>query len=301
MRELLIRQGLQEFLTCDLISPTLSSLCFEKELGKKEEIAVIKPSSLDQSILRMSLLPGLLNAVLHNFDRKNREISAFEIGQVHFKEGEHYRERLSAAILLTGNRSPYHFTEKGTPLDFFDLKGILESILEGASYHPSHLTSFHPGKQAAVYLGDSQIGVMGEVHPALLERIGIESSILFAQLDLEELMAQPKKPREVQPLPLYPGSERDWTLTLQKELSVQRIFEILQNFRSKLLKEVILLDLFESEKLGKGVKNVTFRFTYRSDSSTVEQQEVDREHQRMMEKVESKLKIDEPKNPSLEG
>ncbi len=294
VREKLIGAGLQEFLTCDLISPELSNLCLEKQLGEKEEIHVLKPSSVDQSILRMSLLPGMLQAVKHNFDRKNHNLSIFEVGRIHFKEGDGFQERLTAAILLTGKRSPHHFESKPGAVDFLDLKGILENLLtafdvKGAKFEPSRLKSFHPGKQATLSVGNLRLGVLGEIHPGRLERLGIEEQVLFAQIDLHDLMKVRGEDKKMTPLPQFPGSERDWTVTMQRDVPMGSFFEVLKAFPSKLLKEFSLLDLYESEKIGKDRKNVTFRFVYRNDRQTIEQSQVEKEHERLVHFVNERM------------
>lgn len=289
VREKLIAQGLQEFLTCDLISPKLSELCLEKQLGEKEEIKVLKPSSVDQSILRMSLLPGLLQSVKHNFDRKNRDLHAFELGRIHFKDQGRFKERLMAGILLTGKRRPHHWEQKAEDTDFFDLKGILENVIENSSYAPIRLKSFHPGKQASIHIGDIRLGVMGEVHPERLKRLDIEERVFFAQIDLHEWMATLKKEKKMSPLPQFPGSERDWTVTLHQDLPLGSVFDLIYAFPSKLLKNSSLLDIYESEKLGRNKKNVTFRFTYRDDRKTIEQPQVDKEHARLTHHIETQL------------
>lgn len=294
VRSKLIGAGLQEFLTCDLISPELAEIAVEKGLGEKEEIHVLQPSSVDQSILRTSLLPGMLQAVKHNFDRQNYHISAFEMGRVHFKNVEHFKERATAAILLTGKRRPHHFGVKPEDVDFFDLKGIIENLMEafiikGVKFNKSSLKSFHPGKQAELHVGDLRLGVLGEVHPDRLLRLGIEERVFFAQIDLHDLFEVKEGEKQMTPLPQYPGSDRDWTLSLKKELPIAKVFDAIESVPSKLLKETSLIDLYESEKLGPNQKNVTFRFLYRNDRQTVEQPQVDKEHERLKSEVTKKL------------
>ncbi len=294
-REQLIGSGLQEFLTCDLISPELSELSIEKNLGEKEEIHVLRPSSVDQSILRTSLLPGMLQAVKHNFDRQNENISAFEIGKIHFKDGDQFRERLTAAILLTGKRGPHHFETKVKEVDFFDLKGIIENLLEkfqisGESFEPTRLKSFHPGIQGAVLAKEIRLGVLGEIHPDRLKRLGIEKRVFYGQIDLHDLMNASGKEKKMTALPLFPGSDRDWTVTFHQDVPLGKVFDVIAAFPSKLLKEYYLLDLYESEKLGKDKKNVTFRFTYRSEKQTVEQPQVEKEHERLIVEVTKKFR-----------
>lgn len=294
VRERLIASGLQEFLTCDLISPELAELSLEKHLGEKEEIPVLKPSSVDQSILRTSLLPGMLQAVKHNFDRQNEDLAAFEIGRIHFKDGNEYHERLTAAILLTGKRRPYHWEQKTEETDFFDLKGILENLLEGFhiekhTFESSRLKSFHPGIQAEISVNDLRLGALGEVHPDRLKKLGIEKRVYFAQIDLHDLKKVKGKEKKMTSLPQFPGSDRDWTATFHRDIPLGKVFDVITVFPSKLLKGVKLLDVYESEKLGKDKKNITFRFTYRSDKQTVEQPQVEKEHTRLIEEIQKKF------------
>jgi|JI10StandDraft_1071094.scaffolds.fasta_scaffold12071_6 phenylalanyl-tRNA synthetase beta chain len=295
VRERLIASGLQEFITCDLISPELAELSLEKHLGEKEEIFVLKPSSIDQSILRSSLLPGMLQAVRHNFDHQNENLAAFEIGHIHFKDGQEFRERSTASILLTGKKGPYHWKEKGEETDFFDLKGIIENLLEGFhiekyTFESSHLKSFHPGIQAEILVQELRLGVLGEVHPSKLKKMGIEKRIYFAQIDLHDLKKVKGKDKKMTSLPQFPGSERDWTATFHHTIPLGQVFNVITAFPSKLLKEFKLLDVYQSEKLGKDKKNFTFRFTYRSDKQTVEQPQVEKEHFRLIEEIQKKFR-----------
>lgn len=294
VRRELIGRGLQEFLTCDLISPELSELAVEKSLGEKEEIHVLQPSSVDQSILRTSLLPGMLQAVKHNFDRQNFDLSAFEIGRVHFKDKGGYHERSTAAILLTGKKRPHHWGVKPQEVDFFDLKGIVETILEafsikGASFEHGNLKSFHPGKQAILHVGTLRLGVLGEVHPDRLRHLDIEERIFFAQIDLHDLQEVKGGIKQMTSLPQFPGSERDWTITLKKDFPIAKVFKAIDSIPSKLLKKCSLLDLYESDKLGAQQKNVTLRFLYRNDEQTVEQPQVEKEHERLTSAITKKI------------
>ncbi|MDJ0652024.1 MAG: phenylalanine--tRNA ligase subunit beta [Simkaniaceae bacterium] len=295
LRTQLITSGLQEFLTCDLMSPGLSELSIEKNLGEKEEIHVLYPSSLDQSILRTSFLPGMLQAVKHNFDRQNENISAFEIGKIHFKDGENYCERLTAAILLTGKVRPHHWGVKAESVDFFDLKGIVENVLEGLHitgecFSSTQLKSFHPQIQGEVSMQGLRLGVLGEIHPDRLKRIGIEKKVYFAQLDLQDLMSVREKNRKMSSLAQLPASTRDWTVTFHQDVYLGSVFKEIRAFSSKLLKEFSLLDLYENEKIGKDKKNVTFRFTYRSDKQTLEQSQVEKEHKRLIGEITKKFR-----------
>lgn len=299
IRKILIAQELQEFLTCNLISPKLSKLTLEKAFDKLHDIAVLHPCSLDQSILRSSLLPSLLQVVGLNLSHQNSDLAGFEVGRVHFKEGERYIEQETAAILLTGNTRPYHFETKAVPFDFFDLKGHVENFLEAlgieeVTFERSHLQNFHPGQQCRVKIEDAFVGVMGQLHPAHLKELGIEKKVYYAEFSLQELLPLRKKSVKMRPLPIYPGSERDWTLTVKDELSIGVIPNLIQEISSPFLERVELLGLYKSEKIGKDRKNVTLRFYYRDQEKTMEFEEVEKEHARILTIVAQKLQDSVP-------
>ncbi len=291
IRTFLLQEGLQEFLTCSLISPKLCAIALEKELPEKASIHVLRPSSLDQSILRTSLLPGLLQAVKYNFDRQIKDICAFEVGSVYFKDGPHFRERLAAAIIMTGKHAPLYFETTNRAVDFFDLKGIVENIcsrfaIESALFSPSHLESFYPKKQAMLHVGSLRLGVLGQIHPERLAMVDMREPVFFAQLDLSDLLffKQTSKERVTLP-PSFPHSERDWTFSLQKEVPMERVMHAIHALQSTLLEKFSLINLYEGQTVKPGYKNVTLRFTYRDHEKTLEQNQVEKEHSRLVAHV----------------
>lgn len=294
LRSRLIAEGLQEFITCDLISPKLSLTTREKKEPKGDEIVVLRPSSVDQSILRTSLLPGLLESVKKNFDQQNFDISAFEIGRVHYKVERGYKERLLAAIILTGKRTPHHWKDKPPLVDFYDLKGIIENLLNSllikkGVFSPSTLSSFHPSAQATVKSGAVQMGAFGQVHPTLLKTVGIEEPLFFAELDLIDLLEVKNKEATFASLPIYPGSIRDWTVTLKSSLSSAHLLDSIKKAPSKLLKEITIVDLYKNPKLGSEFQNITLRFLYRDDKKTLKHEAVEKEHLRIIDCATQKL------------
>jgi len=294
MRTSLIAEGLQECITCDLISPALAELSLEKTMGKDNLIHVLYPSSIDQSVLRPTLLPNLLQVVKLNQDHQTFDISAFEIGRIHFKDKDHYKEFSMAGVILAGKKTPYHWDPKPKEADFFDLKGIIENLMEevGISsfvFHASHLHNFHPGRQARIEVDHKFVGVIGEVHPAHLRTLDIKQRVFFAELNLHDLYPLKQKQIQVRPLPSYPGSERDWTISLREEAPLQEVLQTIYTVRSRLLERVYLLDLYKSDQIGKHRKNVTLRFFYRDKEKTIAFDTVEQEHAKITQEVAEKL------------
>lgn len=295
IRSRLMAEGLQELLTCDLIGPTLLDLVKETVMSEENVVRVVNPTSVEQSVLRTSLMPGLLQVVKSNFDKQSRHISGFEIGRVHFKEGEQYREQSVTGILLTGNLQPHNWENNPREVDFFDLKGIVENLfkeigIESFSIRNLELSHLHPGRQGSVFIGDVEVGTLGEVHPSIVRRLDVPQKIYYSEIDLHHLLNARKKQHQLQELPIYPSSGRDLTLTLTEKISIQEVFDIISSLKSRLLESVSLIDLFRSEKIGKENKNATLRFIYRNPKKTVAQEAVDGEHARITSQIESRIR-----------
>jgi phenylalanyl-tRNA synthetase beta chain len=285
VRKRLIGEGLQEFLTCDLIGPTILNIIQDK-MPPETTVSVMNPTSVEQSILRTSLLPGLLQVVKFNVDHQNHDIGGFEVGRIHFKDGNEYREPYVAALLLSGKNSLHHWNVKPQDYDFYDLKGIVENLLEeigirGAVYKNLGLDTFHTGRQASIFVGELEIGSIGEIHPDIQRRLDVSQRILFGEINLQDLMQVSKRKDKISPIAIYPGSERDWTITIKDAVPFTTIMETLKKHSPPILEGIQLLDIYRSEKLPEGYQNVTLRFIYRDPTKTIAQEIVDAEHQRL--------------------
>lgn len=291
IRSRMIAEGLQEFLNCDLVGPSQLNLLENSSYSDEAVIKVMNPASADRSILRPTLLPGLLEVVKYNYDHQNHDVSGFEIGRIHMKNGDLYKEQSIAGIILSGNHRPYHWDSKGQEIDFFDLKGIVENVLkelgveENVHFQATTLDVFHSGRQAAILTGSHVLGHLGEIHPAIVRRLDVPQRIFYAELNLHDLIRERKKERKMHQLSLYPSSERDWTITLKEPTPIGEVFSAMRSIPSKLLEDVSLLDVYCSDRLGKERKNVTFHFVYRDHKKTISQEEVDTEHARLTQET----------------
>jgi phenylalanyl-tRNA synthetase beta chain len=291
----LIGMGLRQTISCDLISPSQLSWLDEDRMVRDRCIEIVNPGSADHSILRPSLLPGLLATMRYNAHRQVRDLALFETGLGHQRTGEGYEEHALVALLLTGRRLPLQWSETGEPADFFDLKGIVEMLLEGLSlpkpsFGSSSLANFHPGRQALICVGGLEVGVVGEIHPATLRLAAIQQPLLFAELNLDDLLHQRQRLTSASAPPLYPSSERDWTITLPEGRAVGDVFKAIQAIPSQLLQKVTLLSIYRGDTLNANEKNVTFRFLYRDERKTLSDERVEAEHRRMIERVVEVLK-----------
>lgn len=284
VRNCLLQEGLQEFLTCDLIGPSALNVVGGSNMKEDAVIQVLNPTSIEQSVLRTSLLPGLLQTIKYNIAHQNHDISCFEIGRIHFKNGDKYQEHSVVAIALTGKRDPYAPLKLNDNVDFYDLKGIIENLLDelgisNITFKESKLLVFHDTRQASIFAGSLEIGSMGEIHPSVQRKLDVSERILFAEISLHDLYPLRKTEVKMTPLPLYPDSVRDWTVTLQEDITYGRVLKAIYEKPFKFLEKVSLVGIYRSEKLGKDLKNMTLRFTYRDLTKTISQADVDAEHE----------------------
>jgi phenylalanyl-tRNA synthetase beta chain len=295
VRHRMIAQGLQEVVTCSLISPRLTEW-----LPRTQDLLKVRHSkSEDYSVLRPSLFASFLEMVKINLDQKNGSLGAFETSRVHFNRNGCPVEIPMLGIVLTGKSMPHHWDQKPHEFDFYDLKGLIEALMEGlrisrSVFHRSSHASFHPGRQANLLANDLCIGSLGEIHPLLLDRIDIKQTVYFAELNLASLAELRTTGIHCQPLPLYPSTERDWTIPLSPAIEYTRIFGIISSFQSPLLEKTELVDLYRYEKELLPQRNITIRFTYRDPSKTISFEEAEAVHEKLMLHVLSLLGTDLP-------
>ncbi len=279
-RHLFTLLSLQEFVTCDLISPTLCELVADQPVPRHAIISVINPLSVEQSVLRPSLFPGLVDCLRRNIAFGNKSIAAFEIGTAHLRVEGKFTEHLVAGVLLSGRRGPEHFTEESPEVDFFDLKGILENFVQALGIstlvvQPSSIPLFHSGRQAIVVCAGQQVGMLGEVHPRILASLDIRQRVYFMELDVQDLFANAHGPASMKALAMFPSMERDWTLTVPESLSFQELINTVLDHQSPIVEDVSLKSIFRHERLGEGKKNVTLRLVFRDVARTLTHTEVE--------------------------
>ena len=279
--------GLQEILTCDLIGPKLASL-----VAHMNCISVLHAKSEEYSLLRPSLLPGVLEVIRHNLDQKNHSLSLFELGRIYAALKS--TEIPMLAIALTGKVRPHHWEAKPLDADFFDLKGDVEGLLEAlgisnCTFQPSHQETFHPHAQATLHTDSMILGTLGEIHPHLLAKLDIKQRVFYAELNLASLQSLAKPHIRMTHLSAFPSTERDWTLTLPSNMTFEALQEAIRSFHSPLLEKSEFIDLYVFEEDNHSKRNATLRFTYRDPLKTLSFEEAEAVHAKLLNHVKSRL------------
>ncbi|WP_108623660.1 phenylalanine--tRNA ligase beta subunit-related protein [Candidatus Similichlamydia epinepheli] len=284
IRNRLCGWGFQEILGMDLTS-------FEKVdqvknlLGVEKPVRLVNPSSSDREFLRPSLLVSFLEHLERNLSHHDRSFRLFEMGRVYCLINGSFQTEDRLGIFLAGNfiQTPFWEIDGNIkPGDIFDLLGWIEALgytnQMSISSRPSISSIFQEGQQADLFIGEEKIGVAGK-----LSHIFGNEPILFAELKL--IPCQTNQPDPFVPLPSYPGSSRDVTITLPSEIAYSDLRKILPE--NEMLEKTTLLSVHKMEDS----KCLTVRFFYRSKKKTLSNEEVDEAHRKVVQLLDKELTI----------
>jgi phenylalanyl-tRNA synthetase beta chain len=290
IRQLFCGRGLKEVITLDMVS---GEKC--RNFGFENSVELKNPLSVEADVLRPSLLIGFLETLTQNRDQQIKDVGIFEIGSVYSKDGAKTQEQLALGLLITGQKTASHWSQESENFNFYDIKGSVEQLLEymGAEYcfKTSCFSNFHPGQQAKICSKEGlAIGHVGRLHPRYEKSLGMDYPIFYAEIGIEDLLKVRNSLCQYRALDQYPGSERDWTLTLHESVSFEEVlasFPVLEH-----LERVELVSIWRCpEKLGFDNKNLTLRFYYRHRDKTMTQSEVESQHLLLKETVSRKLNL----------
>ncbi len=283
--------GLMEVINYSFIDPrSLNALKLADSDPRLRFMAIKNPLSEEMSVMRTTLLPGLLNTALLNEKAQVRDMAFFEVGRVFLPD---IPERLHLGILAMGKRG-VSWDQRGQEYDFFFVKGVLEELAKRLKGIELQLEAgkepfLHPGRSALLNINGKSVGYMGEIHPQLARSYRFSQRCYVAELFLEVLEGEKKMGFE--PLPRFPGSVRDLSLIAPMDLSHNRILATIQELAPSYLREVSLIDYYTGPPIEPGKRSLTYSLLYRAEDRTLTDQEVEGEHGDLVKELESKLPI----------
>ncbi len=293
MKDALVDLGLNECITYSLTSPTLEAAL----RPETEFVKLLNPGSPERSVLRRSLLPGLLEVASRNLKTPDR-VELFELGVVfHPIAGSLPEESRRLSLVLSGRRSePAWDTPAGSDVagfDFYDLKGVLETAL--AALHlpalrfaaPSGVLYLHPGRSAELRCGEVVLGVLGELHPKVAAAFDLgEKSILVAELDFDAIQKAVPNRIAYSPFSTLPAAKRDLAIIVPEELRAEKVLSEIRVAGGTMLCEANLFDVYRGESIPPGTKSLAYALQYSSMEKTLSDKEIDKAH----EKIEGRLR-----------
>jgi phenylalanyl-tRNA synthetase beta chain len=272
IRELCIRAGLREAVSLSFASPADLEL-----LGITEPVRVANPPSAEEPSLRTSLIPRLLDAAARNLQRGATSVRLFEVGHV-FRQRDGVDEREHLALLLAGESGEGLYAEH-RPFDVLDGKGIVDVVLRGLgvewSLDPGADRPFHPGRSGTIRVGDADVGVLGELHPAEAARRDLAGRVVLAQLDVTALGVRAATTVTFRDVPRFPVVRRDLAFIVPEDMAVGLVQRALEEAGGDLLDRSVLFDVFRGEPLPAARKSLAFALAFRAPDRTLTDEEVD--------------------------
>ena len=272
VRQQLVARGYQEAITYSFIDPAMHAALSEGDVG----VELLNPISADMSIMRTSLLPGLLKTAMHNAKRQQSRIRLFESGLRFIKCADGMKQIPTVAALLTGRREPESWSENGELVDFFDLKADLESLLSVSSgtisFSAAKYASLHPGQTADVFCNDVRIGRIGALHPSLQSRWDFVNPVYLFEIDLQPILE--RSVPVFSELSRYPEVRRDLALIVDRRLAASEVLSAVRESAGEYLSDLKLFDIYQGKGIDPERKSLALGLTFRHSSRTLNEEEV---------------------------
>jgi len=296
---LMIAQGFYEAINYSFVAEEHLDLCrLTGDDPRRQVTRLLNPLSEEQGVMRSLLLPGLLENICRNINFQRPDIRLFETGKIFLQQqtGVLPEERLHLCAVISGHRYPdaeplYYAAQEA---DFFDIKGAVANLLQvlrvtgtgGAplfDFDPRQVQPYcDPAHAAVIRDGERMIGSLGAVHPETLKGFGIKQPVYFFEIDLEALLALPRAPKQFSSLPKYPSVKRDISLVVPDAVPAGDLLRAIRTQPQKYLESVEIFDVYRGKPIQAGHKSVALSVTYRSATATLDDQSVDKFHDKIV-------------------
>jgi len=298
VRTMMTAFGYSEIITYSFVSPdSVNALVGETPGALKDFTRIMNPLTVDQSVLRTSLIPGLMETVRYNVLHEMGDLKLFEWGKVFFNKESHVQplEKICLAGIMMGVYSEESWYNEERPVDFYDVKGILAVLLkelglEGFRFkQEKDLPGYDAGISSGIYCGDTRIGQVGFASPEVIEAYELKMKhVCLFELDVADLLAALPEKRTFVPFGKFPAVHRDLSLVLDRRIECGAIMDIIKEEGRDLLESVHVFDLYEGERIDQSKKAISFKISFRSDRGTLDGEVVNGLYEAMVKKIGQK-------------
>ncbi|WP_428772342.1 phenylalanine--tRNA ligase subunit beta [Vibrio sp.] len=277
VRDLLVDRGYHEAITYSFVEPEQQKLT----VPGVEPLVLPNPISADMSAMRLGLIQGLLNTVVHNQKRQQPRVRLFEYGLrfIPCESAENgMRQEPMLAGVIAGSRSEEHWDIETNTVDFFDLKGDLEAILEltaqdkAYSFTAAKHPALHPGQSAAIVVDGKEIGVIGTVHPELERKFGLNGRTIVFEIEWSAINARIIP--EAVALSKFPSNRRDIALVVKDSIASGDVVDACLETGGEFVKDAKLFDVYVGKGVEEGHKSLAIALTLQSVERTLEEAEI---------------------------
>lgn len=277
--------GFSQSMNYSFESPkAFDKLLIPEDSGLRQAITIMNPLGQDFSIMKTQALNGMLSSLATNYNRKNKNVRLYEIGNIYIPKAlpltELPDERTRFTLGMYGEGD--FFTMKGVVEEFFEKAGLKKRII----YNPDNKKPFlHPGRQADIVYDGQTVGYLGEVHPVVAGNYGINDRVYYADIDMPYIVELADFDKKYEGIAKFPASTRDISLVADKSVMIGTMEDAIIRRGGKLLESCSLFDIYEGEQVGEGKKSVAFSLVFRAKDRTL----ADTEINEIMDKILAEL------------
>ncbi|MBR3845417.1 MAG: phenylalanine--tRNA ligase subunit beta [Clostridia bacterium] len=288
LSDALCGMGLDEIQTFSFISPKYyDKIRLPEDENVRRSIVISNPLGEDTSIMRVTALPSMMEALALNNNMGNENVYLYEMGNIYIPAAEEDDLPCESNVLTLGMYGD---------VDFYTMKGVIEGSLalgriKGVTYEAvTDNATFHPGRCARLVAADGEmLGIFGQLHPLTAQNYGFNTPVYAAELDFDAIFEHIDGVIEYKPLPKFPASTRDFSFVCDEELEVGKLSALIARAGGKLVENVELFDIYRGTQLGEGKKSVSFRVTLRASDRTLTVEEADKVSSKILSSLEHQL------------
>ncbi len=291
IKETMIGCGLSEVYTYSFSSPKVFDMIrLPEDNDLRRAVVISNPLGEDYSVMRTTTLPDMLDLISRNYNRRIEEAAFYELSYVYHPLSLPVTELPTEKQVLTlGMYGNY---------DFYSLKGIVEELLDilGISDYyfetEKRRVEFHPGRTADLIINSSHAGIIGEVHPEVLENFRAPQRVLVGMLDVESLIKAANQVPHYKTLPKYPSVLRDIAIQVKDDIMVGQIDDIIKKESGSIFESSHLFDVYKGSQIPEGMKSIAYSITFRADDRTLTDDEVAKAMENILKQLKAQLDAD---------
>lgn len=298
LRDALATSGFAETINYSFIAPAaFDQIGLPEDDPRRSVVRIINPLTEEQSVMRTTLVPSLLETVARNLAYRTLDVRLFELRPVFLpKAGEELpAEPLHLAVAISGRRDPEGWAQGAEAVDFYDLKGLAENLLQrfrldGVTWQADAGEPFlHPGKSACLNLDGGSVGYLGEVHPRTLAAFGIDQPVFLLEFDLSRLFERAADFAGFSAPSRYPEVYRDSALLFDENVTAEQLFAVFERAKGRDAGEMVLFDVYRGKGIPDGKKSLAVRVRYGSNERTLTDEEINVAHGRLVQALGKQL------------
>ena len=277
---------LDEIITYSFISPSYyDKIRMPSDSPLRDSLRILNPLGEDTSIMRTTILPSMLEILTRNYSYRNKSAALYEIGRIYLKRPDGLADE--PKIVSMGAYGP--------DMSFFRIKGWVEELCSGLGIEKLHFAaerenpSYHPGRCAKVWCGETYIGVLGQIHPAVAANYGVDAELYCAELSFDALHSLRGGIPVYKPLPRFPAVTRDIAVVCGAEIPVGDMVEHIMAEGGQYLKGCRIFDVYTGHHIAEGKKSVAFSLTMRADDQTLTDDHAEETVKKVLAALEKKF------------